>query len=389
MGCIERGKLRAFLDLELTEVERAGIESHLAECVLCRMVLDELRENTLVVRSALDMLTPAVSDVPAPHWSEIRGRAKDLGRRPVTTYWGLSAMFGNLLSFVVQRRMKWLASTAAVLIVVALLFTVTPMQTLASNFLSIFRVQKFVAVQVDPSTLPKVASPDELGTYKMTGDGKPKTVAIGEVEGQTGLKMPLPAYLPEGLVANPRVTVFGAQSITFTPDLKKVRSYLASIGAPNVKLPDNLDGAPISIQIPARAILLYLEAGGYSRSADGAPAPLPGQKFLYLGATQSPTMNVPDGLDVEKIRSELLMLPSLSPELVNQLKSINDWRTTMVVPVAKGTSREVTVQGEKGLAIGQEDGKWFSVMWVKGGVIYALSGNFSLDEILKVANSMR
>ncbi len=391
MGCVERGELRAFQDGALAEVEMVRVERHLAGCAYCRAGLDALRENALLARSAIDRLAPAASEVPMPQWSRVRERAEERIRRPVTFDWGLTSMFGNLLRLVGGSRLRMATSVAATLVVVALLFTLSPVQTMASSFLSIFRVQKFVAVQVDPSSVPKeLASPQELGTIRTTGDTKARLVTLSEAEQAVGFRVPVPATLPAGLEPQPRAVMLnGAGNVTFVPDLKKVRAYLSTLGATDVKLPDNLDGATITMQMPARVQVLYLEKGGVERSADGMPRPLVGQRFLYVGATTSPTLSVPDGLDVGAIRSELLKVPGLPPDLVSQLKAIQDWQSTVVVPVVKGTSRDVTVQGEKGLLVVEPDGKGTSLIWMKGGVIYALSGSVSEAEILAAANSMR
>lgn len=57
-------------------------------------------------------------------------------------------------------------------------------------------------------------------------------------------------------------------------------------------------------------------------------------------------------------------MPGLPPDLVRQLKSIEDWRNTVVVPVVNGKSREVTVQGEKGLLISEDNGAGWSALAV-------------------------
>lgn len=54
----------------------------------------------------------------------------------------------------------------------------------------------------------------------------------------------------------------------------------------------------------------------------------------------------------------------MPPDLVRQLKSIEDWRNTVVVPVVNGKSREVTVQGEKGLLISEDNGAGWSALAV-------------------------
>ena len=278
----------------------------------------------------------------------------------------------------------------AALAIVALLFTLSPVQTAAGSFLSIFRVKRFVAVTVDPNAMPKMARPAELGSFTTSGDPMPRVVTIGDAEKLIGFRLPLPSWFPKGLEPKPTaVAAAGPFTQTFVPDLKKVRAYLSSVGASKVKLPDSLDGAPITLQMAASAMVLYLEPGAAVRSSDGMPVPAAGKRFLNVGVTSSPTLNVPSGIDVEQIRSEILKMPGLPQELVSQLRAIDDWRSTAVVPVFKGTSHEVVVQGEKGLMITQGDSKGCSLIWPKDGRIYALSGTFSEDEILAVANSMR
>ncbi len=390
MGCIERSGLRAFLDGELADAELVRVEEHVASCASCQSELEALRVNASLAQSALDRMAPGATEAPRPAWSRIRDRAEGRARRPVTLGWGLSQMFRNLFGFAGGSPVRAAVSTAAALAIVALLFTLSPVQTVASSFLSIFRVQKFVAVQVDPTSLPKMAVPTDLGSFTTTGQHSLKVVTPQEAEKVVGLGVPTVANLPQPLQPSPAaVMVTGSSSVTFTPDIKKVRAYLSSIGATNVQLPDSLDGKPITLQIPAAMSVLYLERGAATRNTEGIPTPAVGQQFLYLGVATSPTMNVPDGVDVDQIRSEVLKIPGLPADLVNQLKAIDDWRNTVVVPVVKGTSHEVTVQGQTGVAISQPDSNGTTLMWAKDGKVYAVSGSFSESELLAVANSLK
>ncbi|HEX2924195.1 MAG TPA: zf-HC2 domain-containing protein [Chloroflexota bacterium] len=396
MGCVDSGELRAFLDGELTGAARARVQVHLAGCGGCRSELEALRANASVAQSAFDLLAPSTAEMPRLQWSQIRDRAEDRRDRPVTRVWGLNEMFAGFLRFAGGSRVRMATSSIAAVVVVALVFTLSPVQTMASSFLSIFRVQKFVAVQVDPSAMKKFEPPADMG--KVTGTGSGTTVRAAnqaEAEKITGLHLPLPAKVPAGLAPTPRAfTVTETSSFTYTPDLKKLRAYLSSIGASNVKLPDNLDGAPITMQMPPTEMATYLEPddwanGSVRRDEDGKPVPSVGQKFLYVGATTSPSLSVPDGLDVEQIRNELLKIPGLPTDMVGQLRSISDWRSTMVVPVVKGSTREVTVQGQTGLMISQRDGTATSIIWPNNGAIYAVSGSYSEAEMLAVANSLK
>ncbi len=299
-------------------------------------------------------------------------------------------MIGRFLGQATASRARLATTAVTVFVAMALLFTLPPVQTAASSFLSVFRVNKFVAIAVDPSSLPNLASPSDLGTLKTTGDHSMKQVTLAEAQSAAGFTMRTPATLPGNLEATPRSTMTtGAFSMTFTPDLKKVRAYLTSIGASNVKLPDKLDGAPITVQMSPSIALLYTEKGGIDRAPDGTLRPVAGQKFLYVGATSSPTVNVPDGVDVDQVRSQLLSVPGLPADLVNQLKSIDDWRNTVVVPVVKGKSRDVTVQGSQGVLIQENGGPGETLLWQKDGMVYTMTGNVSESEILAAANSMK
>lgn len=295
-------------------------------------------------------------------------------------------MLRNLLGQATASRTRLATSAIALFVAMTLLLSLAPVQTAASSFLSVFRVKKFVAVAIDPSSLPNLNSPSQLGALKTVGDKTPKQVSLAQADSTAGFNMQTPATLPGGLEATPRsTTVTDAFSVTFTADLKKVRAYLASIGASDVKLPDNLDGAPITVQMSPAISLLYTEKGAVDRTPEGTVKPQVGQKFLYVGATTSPTINVPDGLNVDQVRSELLKVPGLPPEL----KSIEDWRNTVVVPVVKGKSHDVTVQGVQGVLVQADAGQGNTLLWLKDGIVYTMTGNYSEAEILVAANSMK
>ena len=85
----------------------------------------------------------------------------------------------------------------------------------------------------------------------------------------------------------------------------------------------------------------------------------------------------------------MLSIPSLPPELVSQLKSITDWQNTVIVPVVKGTSKDVTVQGTQGVLVTEAKGPGMTLLWQKGGIVYVVSGNVPESDLLAAANSMK
>lgn len=393
MGCAGIGELRAFLDGELSLSERERMEIHLGSCTHCRTELDAIRETADIARMAVESLAPLDTQTPAPNWSVVQDRANGRVSGPVTLMheWGFPRMFGDLFRLAGGSRFRVATSAVASILVVALLFTLSPVQTAAGSLLSIFRVKKFVAVTVDPDSLAKLASPFGLGSFTITGDQKPRKATLAEAEEAVGFRIPTPELLPSGLEPAPRsIMVTGDVSATYVPDLTKMRAHLESVGAADVDLPQSLDGAAITLRMPPSVAVLYSEKdGGTVRSAEGLVKPVGGQRFIYIGATTSPTLQVPDGIDVEQVRAELLKMPGLPTELVNQLRAIDDWRNTVVIPVVKGTARDVMVQGEKGLMITEPGGEGITLLWLKGNVVYTVTGSVSESEILVAANSLR
>lgn len=390
MTCATIGELRAYLDGELSPGEMDRLARHVASCVSCEVELEGLRANASVVRTALDLASPSALEASVPSWSRIRDRLDGRENHPVTRAWRVSEMVRNLLHQATASRARLATSAVAIFVAMALLFSLSPVQTAASGFLSVFRVEKFVAVTVDPNSLPNLKSLSDLGTIKTTGSRSMKEVPLAQAESTVGFKVPIPTSLPSGLQKTPMFTsVTGAYGVTFTPNLAKIKAYLASINASNVKLPDNIDGQPITVQVQPAVAMLYAEPGAISQTPDGMPKPGPGQKYLYVGATTSPTISVPAGVDVSQVRDALLSIPSLPPDLVSQLKSITDWQNTVIVPVAKGTSKDVQVQGTQGVLVTEAKGPGLTLLWKKDNVVYVLSGNVSESELLAAANSMK
>lgn len=390
MKCASTGEWRAYLDGELTAAEIERMADHLGSCAVCQTETARLRENTSVVASALQSLSPSDVEIPSPVWSRVRDRADGRMAGPVTRKWGVSDMFRNLSGFAGGTRLRLATSAVTLFVAMVLLFAFTPAGMAAGNFLSIFRANKFVAVTVDPSTLPNLGSPSDLGTVTSTGSGGMKSVSPAEAQQLSGIRLPAIGAMPSGIDSTPRATMAsGPHSVTFKPDIKKVRAYLDTIGASNVKLPDKLDGAPITIAAGPVVSQLYTEKGGLDRAPDGTAKPLAGQKFIHVAATTSPTLTVPDGIDVDQLRSELLKMPGLPADLVNQLKAIDDWRNTVVIPVVKGKSSNVTVQGQQGVMIHEDGGPGSTVIWQSNGIVYTITGNVSDAELLAAANSLK
>ena len=147
--------------------------------------------------------------------------------------------------------------------------------------------------------------------------------------------------------------------------------------------------APELLEPPVNVIRLGLHPDGLPRLASNAVA----FSLHLLGRLERQLeLNADDELGalLEEVRGYLLGLPSLSGETARQLRAIQDWRTTLPLPLPadKVRWRDATVNGGPALALVDSSGL-NALLWQRDGRIYSVAGQRSADEILRVANGLR
>lgn len=253
-------------------------------------------------------------------------------------------------------------------------------QAAAAAFLGQFRVQRFAVVTYDPQALGRpYIDLTRLGTVETQPPGElraSRVASLAEASARVGFTVRPPARLPAGASAAPTVQVSQPYTYRFTFDQEKARAYLASIGERSFALPPKFHGATLTITVPAAAVLQYQQADGTSA--------------LYVVQMRSPTVQVAGNVMLAELRDFLLSVPGLPRETVSQLRAIEDWTTTLPVPVPKGQAhwREVQVQGAPGLIVADNTGLGGGVLWVRAGVLTALAGPLTERELLETAASI-
>jgi hypothetical protein len=402
MRCLEEGELRAWLDGE------AAAGAHVDGCAACSAAAEALRANAELAATATGVLAPArpltAEEVEAAHervgaaahrervvaaehppatappasaWARPRGLASAWARRRgLAAAWAPSAA-GRAPAGPAR---GWLAATAALVLVLALVATPTG-RSAASSFLAQFRSQRFAVVALDPAQAGDLAaSLQQLGTVEGgLRDLEPEQVATPTAAAPlVGFPVALPdaAALPAGVDPRPRVSVTPARQLRFTLDAAKVRRYLQAHGRAGAGLPPRLDGATLVANLPAAVLLQY--AG-----ADGIPR-------LVLGQSRELTASVEGGATLEQLRGFLLGLPGLPPQAVRQLKAIGDWRDTLPLPVPADRIdwREATIDGAQGLLLGERSGLGSAAIWQRDGRIYGVAGVLRQAQVLRVAESL-
>jgi hypothetical protein len=116
------------------------------------------------------------------------------------------------------------------------------------------------------------------------------------------------------------------------------------------------------------------------------------EELPKLLVAQAPAPRVSStGASAREIEAYLLAQPGVPAQLAAQIAAIGDPSTTLPIPIPidKAYASPVTVQGARGLAMGDNTGLGSGVIWERGGMIYAVAGALPMQTVLTVANSMQ
>ena len=405
--CPEIGELRRSLDEPVESVD-----AHVEDCEACRETVTELRETAAFAAAAVASIAAApgsIAAAPADAAAPAATRASSPAARASSTAARAPSGSARGLLFandspspaggaaggagrrergpggegapVPATRPGWRYAAAglAAVIAVATVVAVPAAQTAAAQFLAQFRSQRFAAVQVDPSN-GVFAHLKDLGVIQDPGRQRPQPVASVAEAGQRvgfALRQPDPAALPAGLTGEPRLQVVAAHQLRLTFQKAKAQEYLRRVGRPDHPVPERLDGATLVVNVPSAALMSYRGA-----SSD---------QSVVIGQAGEVTAGVEGNATLDELRDYLLGLPGLPPEAVRQLRAIQDWRTTLPIPVplANMTWQDTTVGGAPALMLADPTGLGSGVIWQQGGRIYGVAGSFRSQEILRVANGLR
>jgi hypothetical protein len=370
--------LLEYLDSVLDSARSDSVRTHLETCERCQTRAEALRDRAVSVSAVLSALAPATPD--SPHRQRALAQLQDT----VSTRQE-SPMFNRLWS---NRDTRRVAIGLAALLVIAGLFALEPVRAMASDFLGLFRVEQFTTVSVDPARMQQIADALNqnmyMGEQEMLKDrGQPTSVAsLDEAAAQAGFT---PAT-PQGFGTPDEIMVTDSWAERYTPDLASLRAVFQAVGEDPSLLPDNIDGQPFDISVPAGVMLRY---------SDGDPDL---HNDFTIFQIPSPTVKVPDGVDVQALGNAMLQLLGMTPHQAAQLSQRIDWATTLVVPIPAGTTdvTEVNINGTSGLLFKASGGAGESgsgtpesaILWQNNGIVSMVVGSNNSNRLIAIAESM-
>ncbi len=383
------GELRASLDGEL---DTTGVR-HLETCPACRARQQAIKAQNLQTAQRLAFLHPADEPVPSAQraWSRLSQKLSTHKE---------NSMFKKLFAFPVVRL------GAALLLILALTLAFPGARALADEILNLFRVQQVTVIPVDFTGLEQLTGDGTLGNQftelissaiEMTKEPTDPVEAASaeEASALAGFSVRVPQDMSPS-----QIMVMSGAAFTLTVDRQKAQALLDEAGRSDLILPETIDGADISVDIPSSVSIGFgtcpkpqTDGSDESDSESG----LPGRRYpdcVMLVEMPSPTVNAPAGVDVNQLAQIGLEFTGMTSEEAAAFVQTVDWTSTLVVPIPKSavTYEQVEVDGVTGTLIQRpaDDFPEYALLWVKDGIIHIISAlGTESQQAIDMANSLQ
>jgi anti-sigma factor RsiW len=363
--------LHEYIDHTLLETRSNQVHEHLVRCPACRERLEAMEARSLHIRASLDALSPTPREQTSLQSARARFTRFVPRKEPETT------MF--------KKRPFWIALSILVVVVVA--FSLTPVRAWASDFLSLFRVQRITVVQFDPAAAEanrqileaKQGQIQEMMkglTFDQGGDVT-QVASLADAAAAAGFTPRLPQSLAAASLA-----VKPAAHGEYTIQREQLQGLFDAVGA-DIKIPAAADGQVVKVDVPAA----FIASSGCPVQSKRDLAQANCTEFIQM---PSPTINAPAGMDEKALGSAMLQFLGYSKVDANRLSEKIDWTSTLVLPVPQGEDiryQDVQVDGVTGTYLeGVSSGG--ILIWVKDGVIYGLGAPGGLEKIQEIVGTL-
>ena len=270
-------------------------------------------------------------------------------------------------------RSRYVQVVIAVLMLFVASFSFPSVRAAASDFLGIFRVEKFAAISISPEQFALLEELADSGLYPgeiqmIDEPGEPQLVgSLAEAEEAAGRELRLPAELGEP----DSILVSDGGSGRLIIDVMNAKAILAAAGADPGLIPDSLDGE--SVDVTVYPIVNFNWADG-----------------VVMVQTASPLVDYPDDVDAQALGKALLQVLGMSESEASALAQEIVWTDTLLLPIPENVAsfREVTLDGRsKGIALTSLEGDLAGVLWQRDGIVYTLGGA-DIDYLVGIANSL-
>ena len=271
------------------------------------------------------------------------------------------------------------AVLAAVLLVVGVV---------ANNFLFSYSPSSVTAVPVTVANLESLSQLSNYGTVAWTTEPQLQVVSsAAEAQSVSGLQPPVVSNLPSGVSTNITYAAMTKAVAVFTFSAAKAAAAATASGKSLPALPAGMDGAQLTVTAGPAVAEIFGNLNTPSSSTKSiTAADLPQMIVIESNAPSVTSTQV----TTKQLESYLLSLPGLSPDLVSAIKALGNPSSTLPIPIPieYATSTNVTVNGNPGVALGDNTGLGSGVIWVQHGELFAVAGTVKQSDVLNIANNL-
>jgi hypothetical protein len=289
---------------------------------------------------------------------------------------GTSAPGAPVTPLAGRRRRRTLRSPAVAAVGVVALLSGAGVAA-AADWLQVFRTERFAPVEISQADLVALPDLSSYGSLEVVAEPDLREVPDADAaEDATGLDVPEVADLPRGVLEDPEIRVSPEVSAVFTYDAAKAAQSAAASGETLPPAPPGMDGSRFRLQAGPGVASLWSEARGL-------PA-------MVVARAVAPT-GFSSGVPFERARDYLLSLPGLPEDVAQQLRGFSGDGTTLPLPLPAQLVESSTaeVDGVQATVLTARDGFLSGVVWVEDGIVTAVAGSLTEDELLSVARGLR
>jgi hypothetical protein len=330
--------------------------------------MKEQDKTTQEVLEQLSVLNPTPFDTPRPAAQVLVNLRLQMDSTPQNGFvQQLSSYF-----FSPARRLSVTAVT--LLLVFAIAFSFPTVRAAASEFLGLFRVQKFAGISISPEQMVVLQQIAEQGLSpgNITFDSEPTVVAVdslADAVAVTGFEQArtLPQMGdPESVI----VTQGGNGRLDI--DIDGLRAIFDAAHVDAALIPNMLHNARVEIE---------LFPGIEQQWADGT----------FLVQMITPEVSYPETIDPVMLGEAILQLLGMSQLEAARLARQIDWTSTLLLPIPtdEATFAEVTVEGISGIALTGVDGAHTALIWQRNGVMNMFLSEGSTTDLLTLVDTLR
>jgi len=363
------GTLRRIYDepLALTSLDQA----HFDGCTVCKARFESIAHAARATATLLSVPGFTPEPTAALRSVRIRIRADEAGR-PIRWYERRLDRFSP--------RFRPLATPAIAILLAAALLTGVTATGVAQGWFRVFEPRTVAPVSVVPSDFASTGALLDYGDVTWLPDAPTlhQLTDATTAAAQSGLPALMPASLPQGVSGPVSFGTISHATGSLTFNAERLRASAATKGVHVNAMPAKINGSKLIVNAgPA-----LVEAWGLSAKSTQAEMPT-----LVIAQTRVPTVDS-TGATAAELEDYLLSQPGVPPDIAAQIKAIKDPSTTLPIPIPKGlaTTESVQINGVQGLLIKAVIGA--GVVWQKNGVIYAVGGLLTPDQVLAIATSL-